>query len=61
MTAHQAAERSGLKIDRIYQFCRNFDIKAKDGAIDISEEEFAILMARRLLKNQRKGNSNDSI
>lgn len=47
MNAKQAAEKSGLSLDRIYQFCRDRMILPNE----ITDEQYAILIARM---NKRK-------
>lgn len=47
MTAREASEKSGLSLDRIYQFCRDRQILPNE----ITPEQYAILLARM---NRRK-------
>jgi hypothetical protein len=43
MTAKEAADKSGLSIDRVYQFCRNNEIDPAN----ISDDDYQVLMIRR--------------
>jgi len=52
MTAREASEKSGLSLDRIYQFCRYREILPQE----ISDEQYAILMARRNRKVKNDSN-----
>ena len=43
MTVKEAAEKSGLSPDRVRQFCKKFSIDVNS----ITEENYALMMARR--------------
>jgi hypothetical protein len=53
MTVKEAAIRSGLSLDRVYQFCRDRSIDPRM----ITEDQYLILVARM---NKRKEKSIDN-